>query len=245
MFTRRRTLIGGGVLTALAVAAVAAVVVWYTQFRGDAPPEVSLSGAVATLNSSPSAADGAPSAGSDNLVGTWVLVPGGPSFVGYRVDEELARIGATTAVGRTGNVGATLTFDGSAITAVQVTADLTTLKSDQSMRDNALRDQALETAKYPTATFVLAGPIWLDSVPAEGVPVRVTAVGDLTLHGVTRRVSVDLQGQRTNGYVVVVGALDIRFADYTIAQPRSFAVLSVADHGTIELQLVFQKDAQA
>jgi polyisoprenoid-binding protein YceI len=90
---------------------------------------------------------------------------------------------------------------------------------------------------------VLTQPITLDSIPIEGVPVTVTAVGNLTLHGVTRPISIQLQGQRINGYVVVVGSTDIRFADYGIAQPRSFNVLSVQDHGTLELQLVFQKAA--
>ncbi len=111
------------------------------------------------------------------------------------------------------------------------------------MRDNALRQQALETATYPTATFALTQPIRLDSVPAEGAPVTATAVGDLTLHGVTRTVSIELQGQRTNGRVVVVGSLDLNLADFGIAPPQSFSVLSVADHGTLELQLVLQKAA--
>ncbi len=250
MSIRKRIVLGGGALLVLGVVAVAAGLVWYTRFLNHTPPEVSLRQAVTILSggSAPTAADatgtqaGTVQVGS--LAGTWTVVGNGASFVGYRVAEELARIGSATAVGRTSSVSGTLTFDGKAITDVQVTADLTTLQSDQAMRDNALRTQALETVKYPTATFRLTQPIVLDDVPAEGVPVTVTAVGELTLHGVTRPITITLQGQRTNGLVVVVGSTEIRFAEFNIQQPRSFNVLSVADHGTLELQLVFQHSGQ-
>lgn len=238
MFTRKRILLGGGLMAAVGIVAVAAVTVWYTMFLSDAPARVSLNQAVASAQSGAVTTTVAPAA---DLAGAWTLAPNAGSFVGYRVDEELARVGSTTAVGRTGNLTATLAFDGSTITAVDVTADLSGLQSDQAMRDNALRMQALQTATYPTASFKLTQPITLDSLPDEGTPITVTAVGDLTLHGVTRSVSFTLQGQRANGLVVVVGSLDIAFADYNIAPPQSMAVLSVANHGTLELQLAFQK----
>jgi hypothetical protein len=44
-----------------------------------------------------------------------------------------------------------------------------------------------------------------------------------------------------NGQVVVVGSTEIVFADYQIAQPTAASVLSVEDHGVIELQLVFSR----
>jgi polyisoprenoid-binding protein YceI len=122
-----------------------------------------------------------------------------------------------------------------------VTADLTGLTSDNSMRDGQLKRQGLETDTYPTATFALTDPIELDGVPADGETVTATAVGDLTLHGVTRSISIPLEGQFTNGYAVVVGSLDIAFADYQIPTPSSARVLSIEDRGVMELQLVFQQ----
>jgi hypothetical protein len=38
----------------------------------------------------------------------------------------------------------------------------------------------------------------------------------------------------------VTGSLEINFADYNITPPTSFLVLSVADQGTMELQLFFR-----
>ena len=212
--------------------------------------------AVAIASAAPgsSAAGSTPAAGASaatgagNLDGTWTVDTSigsfsdfTSSFVGYRVAEQLANVGATTAVGRTPKVSGTLTVSGTSITAVSITADLTALQSDRSMRDGQLHTQALQTDTYPTATFVLADPIKLDHLPAEGETISVTAVGDLTLHGVTKRVSIPLQAKLASGVVTVVGSLPIAFADYSIAPPQSMMVLSVADNGTMELQLHFTK----
>jgi hypothetical protein len=41
--------------------------------------------------------------------------------------------------------------------------------------------------------------------------------------------------------VTVTGAIEIAFGDYAIEQPTSFIVLSIEDHGTMELQLHFRR----
>jgi polyisoprenoid-binding protein YceI len=244
--TRTKKLILGGALSALVLGTAAFAVVWFTLIPHDTPARVTLDEAVSSISStqSPSQSGGQTvNAQTNDLSGAWALASNAESFVGYRVKEELASVGAFTAVGRTTAVTGSLQFDGATITGVQVDADLTALKSDSTMRDGALRRQALETGTYPTATFALTQPIALGNVPAEGQSVKSTATGDLTLHGVTRTVTIDLEGQIINGMVVVVGSTEINFADYNIAQPKSAAVLSVEDHGTLELQLVFQQAA--
>jgi polyisoprenoid-binding protein YceI len=161
------------------------------------------------------------------------------SFVGYRVQEELAGIGGSTAVGRTPNVTGTLTLEGTTLTAVEVTADLTTLVSDDDRRDNQLRQQALETDTYPTATFALTEPVELPDGAADGEEVTVTAVGELTLHGVTRSVEIPITAQLIDDAVRVTGSIDLVFADYAMEKPTSMIVLSVDDHGVMEFQLFF------
>ncbi len=76
-------------------------------------------------------------------------------------------------------------------------------------------------------------------MPGEGETIAATAVGDFTLHGVTRSVAVPIEGVLTDGFVVIVGSLDVAFADYDIVPPTGMIVLSVEDHGIIEFQLVF------
>jgi len=151
-------------------------------FAGSAPAGVSLAA------SNPGA-----SGGLGTLDGTWNVDTSTGSFsdfsdtfVGYRVNENLAQVGSATAVGRTPKVSGSLTFSGTTISAVKITADLTTLQSDKSMRDGQLRQQALETDQFPTATFELTTPIQLPAAPTDGQTYSVTAQGKLTLHGVTR-----------------------------------------------------------
>ncbi|MGE3962016.1 MAG: YceI family protein [Dehalococcoidia bacterium] len=252
-------------LAGAAVAVVAIVAVglggWYFFIRGDEPPPVSLADAVASVATATATSAGdtstantatatttsaataaatseAGGAAEGDLTGAWT-VDSANSFVGYRIDEELAQIGSTTAVGRTSDVTGTLEFDGSTITAVSVTANLQTLQSDDDRRDGQLRRQALETNQFPEATFILVEPIAIEGDPASGEPITATAVGDLTLHGVTNRVELTLQGQLVDGQVIVVGSTDILLADYDIEQPQSIAVLSVSEQGTMEMQLVF------
>jgi polyisoprenoid-binding protein YceI len=72
---------------------------------------------------------------------------------------------------------------------------------------------------------------------------QATASGDLTLHGVTKRVEIPVTGTLTNGRLVVVGSTPIAFGDYGIQQPRAQLVLSIENQGTMELSLVFTPPA--
>lgn len=175
------------------------------------------------------------------LTGAWTVSTQGTSFVGYRIGEELAQIGATTAVGRTNEIDATLSFDGTAITSVEIVADLRALRSDQSFRDGALRTRGLESDIYPFATFVLSEPIPISALPTGEESLDVTVQGTLELHGVTNPVRIALQGQYVEGLVVVIGSTEIALADYEIEKPTGFRVLSIEDVGIMEFQLIFER----
>jgi polyisoprenoid-binding protein YceI len=245
---RRPLLIG--VALAVLVAGAAGVYGFATLFLHPAPSAVSLdpgsSQPGASLGAFPTGATGTLAAGLD---GTWSIDASVGSFsdfsdawVGYRVDETLAGNRANTAVGRTPDVRGTLAMAGTQVTSVEVTANLTSLQSDDQRRDGQLRSQALETGQFPEATFKLTTPMDLGTAPADGETVAGTATGELTLHGVTRTVEVQVQAQLSGDVVTVIGSLEIQFADYGVEQPVSFAILSVEDHGTMEFQLHFRHD---
>jgi polyisoprenoid-binding protein YceI len=251
---RSRPIVWLGTAVVIAVLAVGAYGLWYLFLRPAGPPPVSISdvsvpsaaapsgSSAATASSAGSGSSGPSNAtGSSNLSGTWSVDSSLGSFVGYRVQEQLASIGANTAVGRTSGVTGSLTLNGSTVTAVDITADMTQLQSDDSRRDGTLSHQGIEYSKYPTAEFKLTQALSLGSVPADGQTVSATATGDLTLHGVTKSVQIPLQAKLSDGHIIVTGSLPIAFADYNIQAPTSFAVLSVQDHGTMELQLLFTK----
>ena len=129
------------------------------------------------------------------------------------------------------------------ITAATITADLTALESDDQRRDGQLARQGIQTSQFPTATFKLTAPIDLGSVPADGKEMQVTATGQLTLHGETKDVQIPLKARLSGSTIAISGSLPIVFADYGIQKPNSFMVLSIADEGTMELQLFFTKAA--
>jgi polyisoprenoid-binding protein YceI len=160
------------------------------------------------------------------------------TWAGYQVKEQFAGIGGHTAVGRTPKVTGSMTLTGGNVNAVQITADLTALKSDDARRDGELGDLGIQTNTFPTAVFKTTQPIVL-TLPAEGQIVSVTADGTLTLHGVTKPVQIALQAQRQGGIVAVSGSTNIVFADYGFEGPTSLIVVSVEDHGIMEMHLLF------
>ena len=207
-----------------------------------AAPPVSLPTASPSASSTfPSSASGAAPASFD---GTWALAgTGSSSFVGYRVREQFSFLPApSVAVGRTTAVTGSLTVSGLKITAVSVKADMTQLHSDKATRDQRMQTMGLETDRFPTASFTLTSPISFAKRPPAGTIVRVVAQGNLTLHGVTRSVRIPLQARWEGDQIQVVGSLPIVFADYGITPP-SIGPVTVQDHGTMELELVFTKSA--
>lgn len=246
----RRMMIIGGALAAAVVVVAAAGLYWF--FSGDEPEAASVDAALSKASSPSATAAAAGTAAatasvtatavaSSDSVGTYQVVKGDTTFAGYRIKEELRAIGSNTAVGRSPDVTGSLTFDGKAITATEITVSTTALKSDDSRRDNFMQRSGLQTQQFPTAKFVLAQPIAIGTLPAEGAKVKFEATGDLTLHGVTKRVTIPLEGARQAGTVVVAGSLEIVLADYKIEKPLAPSVLSIEDRGQMEFQLVFKK----
>jgi polyisoprenoid-binding protein YceI len=243
----------------LAALAVGAFGLWYLFFRPSGPAAVADASLppVPSTTASPAAASAKASAASSSdpvapgdVSGTWNVDTSigsfsdfSDSFVGYRVQEQLASIGANVAVGRTPNLTGSLTIAGTKVTAATISADLTTLKSDDNQRDGQLRRQGIETGTYPTATFTLTAPIDLGSVPAEGKEIQVTASGQLNLHGQTKDVQVPMRARLAGGVITLSGSIPIVFADYGIQKPNSFKVLTIADQGTMEFQLFFSRAA--
>jgi polyisoprenoid-binding protein YceI len=220
----------------LALVALVAVGVagWYFFLKTDPEPR-------AAIKETPTVS--APSGTTVTPDGTWTVKPGNAdNFVGYRVTEKLfANVTESTATGRTDNVTGTMSIAGTTVSDITVTADLRDLASDSDFRDGRIRSEGLESNQFPEAKFVLTNPITLPAAPAIGQTITVEATGDFTLHGVTKRVTVSLEGRWDGEEVQVVGHVPIVFGDYGITAPTAPVVASVDDHGEMELQLFFQK----
>lgn len=176
----------------------------------------------------------------DAETGEFTLDDATGSFAGFRVDEELARIGAFTAVGRTGDVSGTLVIAEESVTSVEIEVDLTTLRTDDSRRDGAVQ-RALGTSQHPTATFSLTEELHIDGAVELGGSISLMASGDLTVNGITQPVTIDIEAQLVGSVIAVVGSVEITFADFDVTVPQVPIVLSAEGHGVMEFQLLFRR----
>lgn len=233
---------------AVVVLALGGTWVYLNLIKSDAPPPLTLdarattttaaaggssttTGAASTDGTATTAAGAVSASGID---GAWKV--GSGSQAGYRVKEVLFGQSAE-AVGRTSGVTGQVAIAGTSVTSGSFTVDMTTVASDESRRDNQFRGRIMDVSTYPTSTFKLTQPIALSSVPTDESTVKVKATGDLTLHGTTRKVTVDLSAQRSGSSIKVAGTFPIVFADWGIDNP-SFGPAQTEDNGKLEFLLV-------
>ena len=218
---RTRILVVLGALVALvALAGGAGYVYYFSGFRS-APAQLGLSATpIATTN--PSNMPAAPA----SLTGSWTVTTG--SVAGYRIKELfVGQASKHEAVARTSTVSGSLTVSGDSsayqVSSLTFTAGLASLHSVDSVagRDVTQRDgvvsRQLEVQQFPTATFTATSA----SVPG-GIttqPVDVTVTGKLTIHGVTKDVTINAKAQLVGGKAEIAGSTSIAMTDYGLTPP--------------------------
>jgi polyisoprenoid-binding protein YceI len=226
MLKNKRTLLYAA--TGVVVLAVGAfALAYFVLFPTDSPDKFALSDAseaTPAATATAAAADG---------VSTWTVADG--SEAGYRVREKLAFLAAKNdAVGRTSSVtgSAESTGDGDTLefSKASFEIDLSTLTSDQSRRDQRIREIGIESDRFPKATFALTKPLKLDAK-------KVDASGDLTLHGVTKTVTIPLEVRQSGTTVEAVGSLTFPWGDFDMTAPSVAGFVSVEDEATLEFDL--------
>ena len=256
---KKKYLIGGGIVAVIAVA----VAVWFLFFKDDAPDAVTSDAANADLDdilggdtapddttpddttpddTTPDDTTG-PAAGID---GTWTVDDeigefdfdtASGSFAGFRVAEELT-VGEVTAVGRSGDVTGSVTIADGMLTGADVTVDMTSIVSNDSRRESAIK-RAVNTTDFPTATFTFDGGVDVSSIEVGGPAQTFEIEGDLTVAGVTNPVTFTIDANvRDDGFGVIVGSTEIVWEDFGVTPPSAAIVVSIADQGTVEFQLI-------
>jgi polyisoprenoid-binding protein YceI len=194
--------------------------------------------AVATTDTTlvPSDVTVAPAESLTDPSGAWQVAA--ESQVGYRVDEVLFGQNVT-AVGRTNTVTGEVVVEGIQVVSASFEVDMTTITSDEPKRDAQFASRIMDTLNFPTSSFVLDTPITL----ADGVGTQATthaARGTLTLRGTSKPVDVTVVSTLRNGRVVVVGEIEIIFAEWEIPNP-SIPGISTEDRGILEFNLVLER----
>ena len=226
----KKKLIIAVIALVVVVAAVVGGTALYAKIENDkAPEELGLSTPTASAST-----ETGETADPTDLAGDWTIADG--SQAGYRVDEVLNGQDVTV-VGRTEDVDGTLTIDGTELSAADITVSMTTVATDNSNRDSQFLD-ILKTAENPTSTFTLSEPVDISAV-SSGVA-SVEAVGDLTIAGVTKSVTVALEAQTTADGVEVSGTIPVTFSDFGVDAP-DLGFVKVEDSGTVEMLLQLTK----
>jgi polyisoprenoid-binding protein YceI len=167
------------------------------------------------------------------------IVDAAQSEARYIAQEELANIGANTAVGTTSTIQGAFLFDadGNPIPCSTVYVDVRTFVSDSSRRDNFLRGNTLQSDQFPLAEFVVTG-IEDFTLPADGEETTFTLVGNFTLHGVTKPMAWSVTATREGNTLTGSANTEFDMADFNIEKPIVGSVISIEDTIELEIDLV-------
>ena len=234
------------------IAAVAALVVLgaggaYAYFFSSlrtTPPSLALA------SPSPTAASSASPGSSAAGTGTWTVASG--SLAGYRVKEQfVGQSSSHEAVARTSAVSgqATITQSGSTyqLSAATITVQLSSVASVDSVagynvtnRDRIVQ-QSLNVSSFPTAVFE-AQSAALPAGAATGQTVTVSVPGKLTIHGVTKDVTANLQLRVSGTSAQIAGTIATNMTDFGV-NPPSIGFTTVQPAVTIEVSLQLTRSA--
>ncbi|MFI5906012.1 YceI family protein [Dactylosporangium sp. NPDC051541] len=157
------------------------------------------------------------------------------SLAGFRIQQTV--LGLTSdVVGRTGDISGTATVASGQVTAATFRIGLLALTSGDGKRAPQF-DISLDTEHHPDATVTLTQPVALDSATRSA-----TATGTLTLHGITRPVTVRVSIRQDGTALDVAGSTPVTFADYELLSPQGYGPFgSLADHGTAEFLFILRR----
>lgn len=158
----------------------------------------------------------------------------------YRVREQLATFDfPSDAVGATASVtgGILIGLDGKVIAdSSRFEVDLKTLVSNEARRDRFLQRNTLKTDSFPQMVFVPTAVKDLSRAPTS-VPASFQLAGNMTVHGVTRPVTWDVNVKRAGQDVAGTATTSFAFSDFGLEVPKLAMLLSVKD--TIHLEYDF------
>ena len=243
----RRLLIPIVAVVALLVLGGGAVsyVYFFSGLRTTPPALAFASPSPSRLAASPAAT---PSTSATGFAGVWQVASG--SLAGYRVKEQFAGQASThEAVARTTAVSGQLTItqsgDAYQLVTGAINVELSSLASIDSVagynvtnRDRIVR-QSLQVSQFPTATLQLQS-VSIPAAAASGQTVSFQVPGSLTVHGVTKAVTVNVQLRVSGGVPQVVASIQTDMTDFGV-NPPSIGFTTVQSAVTIEAQLSFAR----
>ncbi len=167
----------------------------------------------------------------------YVVRPGGENKVVFA-----SRASIEGFEGKTSQLSGHLVVDpagfGDTLTA-HFEVDLASLDTGIAKRNQHMRENHLETAKYPKAVFdgaAVRGPAGARLEP--GKPTTFDVEGTFSLHGVSRRIRIDVEATYTpgagGGQIAFQTTFPVALADYAISRPQ-FLFLKLAETQSVRV----------
>ena len=157
-----------------------------------------------------------------------VVAPEG-NEVRYRIREQLVGLDLPNdAVGATSQVTGGISFDanGKVVPASsKFVVNVATLKSDKDRRDNYVRNRILATDGNPTVELAPTSITGLTGVLPKSGTRKLQLIGNLTVKGVTRPTTWDVDATFDGDRVTGNAATTFSFAEFGLQQPRVPVVL--------------------
>lgn len=128
--------------------------------------------------------------------------------------------------GKTSDVAGTIVADPAnpSAASVQVTINVDTLDTGVGLRNKEMRERYLETNKFGTATFKSVSVTGPPSI-APNQPADINVTGDMTLHGVTKRMTIPVHVVLiADGRLHATTTFKIHMPDFGISVPHNILV---------------------
>lgn len=234
---KRWLMIGGGAIALIGIAIVALVVIQL--LRSDNPnlateaPLINtpVSGASPTASAASSGASGATgTTGSDASASPGALPSGvrhfaivaAESSAKYVVEETLRGLDSN-AVGTTSAIKGDIYLKPDGLykdLPSKFTVDLSTLKSDESLRDNFIKQNTLQTSRFPNAEFTIEDVTGFPTNYTENEQVQLTLSGTFKVHGVEKQVTWSVLARQAGDTLTATADTDIKFSDFGMSPPN-------------------------
>ncbi|MGH9423386.1 MAG: YceI family protein, partial [Thermoanaerobaculia bacterium] len=140
--------------------------------------------------------------------------------------------------GRTSDVTGTIVADPAspAGSSVDITINVDSLNTGNSLRNKEMRERYLETTKFGTASFKSASVTGPASI-APNQPADINVTGDITVHGVTRRMTIPVRVVLIpDGRIHATSNFKIHMPDFGISVPHNILV-TVNDEVPVRLDV--------
>lgn len=152
---------------------------------------------------------------------TYVITKGGNNVAEFHAEDTY-----DTFDGKTSDVSGTIMADPAnpSAASVQIIINVNALDTGAGLRNKEMRQRYLETTKFGTATFKsisIAGPPSI----AASQPAEIKVTGDMTLHGVTKRMTIPVRVVLIpNGRIHATTTFKIHMPDFGISVPHNVLV---------------------